>query len=89
MEEKLITENESLLLIRQMIHTAKKEQKDDGRGWILFGWLLLLASVLSVLNIRLKWNFDQFFFWNMFGIITLVYFIYEILRFFFFKKLIK
>jgi len=86
MEEKLISEKESLLLIRQMIHTAKKEQKDDGKGWIVFGWLLFFASVLSVLNIRMKWNLDQFFFWNLFGVVTLVYFVYEILRFFFFKK---
>ena len=47
MEEKLISEKESLLLIRQMIHTAKKEQKDDGKGWIMFGWLLFGAPSLQ------------------------------------------
>ncbi|MBO9684772.1 MAG: hypothetical protein J7502_19230 [Flavisolibacter sp.] len=31
MEEKQLSEQDSFLLIQQMIHTAKKEQKDDGR----------------------------------------------------------
>jgi hypothetical protein len=86
MEEKNISEKESLLLIQQMIHTAKKEQKDDGKGWILFGWMLFLASVLSIVNVRLKWGLDLFFFWNAFGAFTILYFIYETVRYFFFKK---
>ena len=67
MEDKVISEKESLLLIQQMIHTAKKEQKDDGLGWIFFGWALFLSSILSVLNIQLEWHLDMFFFWNLFG----------------------
>ena len=86
MEEKMISEKESLMLIQQMIHTAKKEQKDDGKGWIVFGWMLFLSSILSVLNLRLNWKFDLAFFWNVFGGLTLVYFIYEIVRYFFFQK---
>ena len=51
MEDKPINEQEGLDLIRQMIHTAKKEQKDDGRGWIIWGWMLFLASVLTVAEV--------------------------------------
>jgi hypothetical protein len=85
-EEKQITEHESLLIIRQMINTAKTEQKDNGMGWIVWGWMLFLASVLTVLNMRFKWSGETFLFWNVFAIITLVYFLYEIVSFFFFKK---
>ena len=79
MEDKPINEQESLDLIRQMIHTAKKEQKDDGRGWILWGWMLFLASVLTVANIRLQW-FNTFFFWNLFGAFTVVAMIIETIQ---------
>ena len=61
MEEKQISEQESLLIIQQMIQTAKAEQKDDGKGWILWGWLLFAASILTYLNIELGW-YDTYFF---------------------------
>lgn len=86
MEEKQLTENESLLLIQQMINTAKKEQVDDGKGWIIWGWMLFLASFFSFLNIKLHWNLNQYLFWNAFGIITILYFIYKAVAFFFLKK---
>jgi hypothetical protein len=86
MEEKNISEKESLLLIQQMISTAKKEQKDDGMSWIIWGWMLFLASIFTVLNQRLDWNLSNFFFWNVFGGFTVVYFVYETVRYFFFKK---
>ncbi|RYZ54224.1 MAG: hypothetical protein EOO14_14525 [Chitinophagaceae bacterium] len=77
MEEKQLNERESLQLIEQMINMAKKEQRDDGRGWILWGWLLFLASLLTVANIRFDW-FETFFFWNAFGLVTILVFLYEV-----------
>lgn len=85
MEEKQITEQEGLLLIQQMIATAKKEQKDDGKGWIIWGWMLFLASVLTVLNIHFGW-FQTFFFWNFFGVITLVALSYQTISYLFIRK---
>lgn len=86
MEEKRLSEQESFLLIQQMIHTAKKEQKDDGLGWILWGWLLLTASVLTFLNMRFHWVSNLFLFWNIFGGFAIVYFLYTSIAYFFFKK---
>src|SRR6476620_1946692 len=85
MEEKQISEHEGLLLIQQMIQTAKKEQKDDGKGWIIWGWMLFLASILTVMNINFKW-FQSFFFWNFFGLITLVALAYQTVSYLFFQK---
>jgi hypothetical protein len=85
MEEKQLNERESLLLIQQMISIAKKEQKDDGRGWILWGWLLFAASLLTVLNVNFRW-FDTFFFWNLFGLATLLIFLYELVSKYVLKK---
>jgi hypothetical protein len=75
-QEKEMNEHESLLIIQQMIDTAKQEQKDDGKGWIIWGWMLFAASVLTAINLELHW-FQTFFFWNIFGLMTLVVFAYE------------
>jgi len=86
MEEKQISEIESLGLIQQMIQTAKQEQRDDGKGWIIWGWMLFLASVLTVINMHARWIDDIFAFWNVFGVISLIYFAYGAVKFLFFSK---
>lgn len=85
MEEKNLSQQESLLLIQQMIQTAKKEQKDDGMGWILWGWMLFIASLLTIANLHFRW-FNNYFFWNLFGIATIIIFIYETISALFLKK---
>ncbi len=88
MEEKPISQQESLLLIQQMIQTAKKEQKDDGKGWIIWGWMLFISSLLTIANLHFKW-FNTYFFWNLFGIATIVIFFYETISSLFISKRIK
>lgn len=89
MEEKQLSERESLKLIQQMIHTAKQEQKDDGIGWIIWGWLLFLASILSYLNRQFDWWKDEYVFWNVFGLCTILLLIYETVRYFFGKRKVR
>ena len=48
MEDKKLTEEESLGLINQMIRAARDEHRENGEGWLIWGWLLFAASVLSV-----------------------------------------
>lgn len=84
MEEKGISEEESLLIIQQMILTAKQEQKDDGKGWILWGWLLFFASVFTFINLQFKWV-STFFFWNLFGIFGLLLLVWQAIVYFFIK----
>ena len=84
-QEKKLTEQESLLIIQQMIQTAKQEQKDDGKGWILWGWLLFAASVFTFINLKTLW-FSNYFFWNMFGIASLLLLLYSVLKSIFIKK---
>ena len=83
-DEIIMTERESLSLIRQMIQTAKAEQKDDGKGWIVWGWVLFAASILTYLNLQFQW-FSTYFFWNLFGGFTIAFFIYKVVRYLFFK----
>jgi hypothetical protein len=84
-QEKQLNEHESLLIIQQMINTAKHEQKDDGKGWIVWGWILFLASILTVINLHFRWV-STFFFWNLFGLFTLIAFIVEAFQTLFIKK---
>jgi hypothetical protein len=85
MSETNLTQQESLQIIQKMISTAKREQKDNGLGWIIWGWLLFAASVLSYINLSAQW-FSQYFFWNAFGILTLVLLLWELIRNLFVKK---
>lgn len=70
-DDKQMTGQDSLAIIQQMISAAKQDQKDDGAGWILWGWLLFMSSLLTVANIHFGW-FGTFFFWNIFGLIALL-----------------
>jgi hypothetical protein len=47
MEEKKLSGEESLLLIQQMIQVAKDEHREKGDGWLIWGWLLFVASIAS------------------------------------------
>ena len=85
MEEKYLSEKESLDIIQQMIATAKQDQKDDGKGWILWGWLLFATSILTYVNLYYNW-FSESFFWNIFGIISILLLVFSSIRYFFFKK---
>lgn len=49
MENKKLSERESWLLIQQMIQSAREDHQETGAGWLLWGWLLFIASVLSLI----------------------------------------
>ncbi|CAN5119579.1 hypothetical protein BH09BAC2_BH09BAC2_18040 [soil metagenome] len=68
-EDKELTQQESLGIIQQMINAAKQQQKDDGKSWIVWGWILFAASLLTVANLSYKW-YNPFFFWNVFGMVS-------------------
>ena len=86
MEDKKISEQESLFIIQQMIETAKQEQIDDGIDWIVWGWLLFATSVLTYVNLYYNW-FSAAFFWNIFGILSLVLLGYSSISYYFIKKI--
>jgi Flp pilus assembly protein TadB len=55
MKDQRISEEESWQLIQQMIQVAKEEHQESGIGWLLWGWQLFAASVLSVVLAYLEW----------------------------------
>ena len=44
---------ESMGIIEEMISRARDEHRENGDGWLLWGWLLFAASVSSVVVIQL------------------------------------
>jgi hypothetical protein len=48
MEEKELSGADSLRIIQQMIGAARDEHHEKGDGWLIWGWLLFIASVSSV-----------------------------------------
>jgi Flp pilus assembly protein TadB len=78
MEEKKLSGLESLAIIEQMINTAKNEHREKGEGWLLWGWLLFVSSLLSAVLIQI--NKSQFVGWVWTGmtVIVIFAFIYEL-----------
>lgn len=73
MSETKMTNNESLLLIEQMIGRAKREERDSGWGWIIWGFLLFFASIIHYILILAGTNKGGMV-WNVFGILAVIIF---------------
>lgn len=48
-DRETISHQQSLGIIEQMINAARNDHRERGDGWLLWGWLLFTASVLSVI----------------------------------------
>lgn len=79
---------ESLRLIEQMIGRAREAEKDSGRGWIVWGWLLFLASIIHYGFIKAGIQKGSVV-WQIFGVAAAVLFFYEqFLRKYFVKSVV-
>ncbi|MDQ3682286.1 MAG: hypothetical protein M3352_04330 [Bacteroidota bacterium] len=78
--ERVPTHQESLLIIEQMITAAKNEHREKGEGWLLWGWLLFTASILSALLVQ--FNRPEYIGWVWTGMtaIVIIAFILELRR---------
>ena len=80
MEEKQLTEHESLALINQMISKAKNEINDNGIGWLVWGAMIFLASVATYVIIEFDLDVSLFIGWNVFGLIAIPLMVYDLIR---------
>lgn len=67
---------DSLKLIEQMIGRARAEEKDSGRGWIIWGWLLFISSLTHYFMIKSGIKHGNTV-WMIFGIVAFLLAIYE------------
>ena len=52
MEERTLSEKESMLLIASMINKAKNQVSENGFLYIIWGWIILICSVVQFLSDR-------------------------------------
>jgi hypothetical protein len=71
-----LSSEQSLLLIEQMIGRAREQEKDSGRGWILWGWLLFIASIIHYAMIKADIQ-KGVLVWQIFGVTAAVLVFYE------------
>ena len=76
-EEKQLTQEESLRIIQEMIIAAKSEVKDDSFTYLLWGWLVFVASISQfvLVEMEIQWNSVPWLLMPLGGIITAIYWI--------------
>jgi hypothetical protein len=77
MENKHLSGTESLKIIEQMIGRAREEEKDSGMGWIIWGWMLFLASIVNYVMIIMDAQ-NKYIAWTIFGIASFIWIIYSV-----------
>lgn len=74
--EKQLNEQESLQIIRSMIESAKNDVKADAFIFLLWGWLVFIASIAQFIIVKFQLPVEQSLPWLLMplgGIITPVY----------------
>jgi hypothetical protein len=74
-----LTNQKSLEIIQQMIKQAKTNITDNGLGWLLWGSMIIFASVSTFIFIETGTK-DIFLGWNIFGIFTIVMLSYDMFK---------
>ncbi len=80
MENENFSREDSFAIISKMISQAKNEYHDKGDGWLLWGWLLFIASSASAILNHIGQDKIIQYVWNGMGLLVLIYFIYEITK---------
>lgn len=52
--EKSLSHTQSLNIIEQMISAARNDHRENGDGWLIWGWLLFAASAASAVLVYFK-----------------------------------
>ena len=74
-----MTSEESLKIIQQMITQAKIDITDNGVGWLLWGSLIFLTCISTYVFIDIG-SANIFLGWNIFGILTIVLLVFDLVR---------
>jgi hypothetical protein len=74
-----LSNQKSLEIIQQMINQAKSNISDNGLGWLLWGSMIIFASVSTFAFIQTGAK-DIYLGWNIFGIFTIVMLSYDMFK---------
>ena len=76
--EDTFSKQDSLNIIEQMIKTAKNEHREKGEGWLLWGWLLFVASCASAILVQFNLSDYVGWVWMAMALLTLIAFLWEL-----------
>lgn len=74
-----LSNEKSLAIIHQMINQAKTNLTDSGLSWLLWGTMLILASISTFVFINIG-SENLFLGWNIFGAVTIILLLYDVVR---------
>jgi hypothetical protein len=74
-----LSKEKSLDIIQQMINQAKSNITDNGLGWLLWGSMIILASLSTFIFIQTEVK-NIFLGWNIFGVFTIVMLSYDMFK---------
>ena len=69
----------SFEIIQQMIQKAKTNFTDNGHGWLLWGGMIILASLSTFFLLEYKF-YNPFMAWNVFGVIAILLLSYNFIK---------
>ena len=75
-DEEQLSETESLALIQRMISTVKEELEDDSFYFLIWGWMVFIASVMQYVLMKMDVSYN-YIGWAILmpagGVITMIY----------------
>ena len=74
-----LSKEKSMEIIHQMINQAKTNFTDNGLSWLLWGIMIFLASLSTYFFLYVGAD-NIFLGWNIFGVITILFLLYDIFR---------
>lgn len=77
-KEKQLTNEQSLVIIQQMISQAKNNYSENGLSWLLWGIMLFLTTISTYFFIDTG-SSNIFLGWNIFGVVSIILLIYHII----------
>lgn len=63
MEEKILTHQQSLEVIREMIQRSQQKFSKHAGIFLTWGWAITIAALLTYLYIKLGWTFNLYIIW--------------------------
>jgi hypothetical protein len=79
MSDQQLSNEKSMEIIHQMINQAKTNITDSGLSWLLWGTMIMLASLSTYIFMSIG-AANIFLGWNIFGIVTIILLLYGVLR---------
>ncbi|MEO6254637.1 MAG: hypothetical protein ABIO79_15100 [Ferruginibacter sp.] len=78
-KDQQLSKEKSLEIIHQMINQAKTNITDSGLSWLLWGTMIILASLSTFFFMHIGAD-NIFLGWNIFGLVTIILLLYDVFR---------